>query len=402
MYRALAPPSCFGPITLETGKQMLILRRLFLTVLLLAGVLLLTVRLMYGGGREGFPDRTGEPLFSADVMETVAETEYPPGNIAVAPDGRVFFTLHPEGRPPVNVVHWTGQEAVPWPSADYQPGGSEPLAFQEILSLRIDQQNRLWVLDNAVHGTGQPRLLAFDLDSRELLFRHDFAPDIMPLGSHANDFQVDAEGRYVYIADASLFRKQPALVVVDVQNGSSLRRLDSHPSVLPEDWIPVVAGRSMQVLGLFTVAPGVDSIGLDRQGEWLYYAAVNAGRMYRLPAATLRDPNVSEEQLSQAVEVYAEKTMSDGITTDDAGNLYLSDLEHSAILRLGEDRTMQTLLKDPRIRWPDGFSFGPDGWLYFTCSSLHQVIGFPPSTVLERGPYQVFRFRPGGQAVAGH
>ncbi len=378
------------------------LRRLFVAFLLLLVVLVVAVRVIYGGGRTGFPDRTGAPLYSADVLETVAETGFPPGNIAVAADGRIFFTLHPEGRPPVNVVQWTGEQAVPWPSAAYQPGGSEALAFGEILSLRIDRQNRLWLLDNAVHGTGQPRLLAFDLDSRELLFRHDFSPDVMPLGSHANDFQVDAAGRHVYIADASLFRKQPALVVVDVQQGTSLRRLDSHPSVMPEDWIPVVAGRSMQVLGLFTVAPGVDSIGLDRAGEWLYYAAVNAGRMYRVPAAALRDPKVGEAALAQRVEVYAEKTMSDGITTDDAGNVYLSDLEHSAILRLGPDRQMETLLRDPRIRWPDGFSFGPDGWLYFTCSSLHQVIGLPPSSVRENGPYQVYRFRPGDSGHPGH
>ncbi len=381
---------------------MRLLVRVFFGLVLLLAVLAGVVRFIYGGGTTGFPDRTDAPLFPAGALETVAETEFPPGNIAVAADGRVFFTLHPEGRPPVNVVQWTGDEIVPWPSAAYQPGGSEPLAFQEILSLRIDRQSRLWVLDNAVHGSGQPRILAFDLDTRELMFRHDFAPGVMGLGSHANDFQVDARGEFVYIADASMLGQRPALVVLDVKGGQSVRRLDRHPSVTAEEWIPVVAGRPMQVLGIFNVTPGVDSIALSRDGEWLYFAAVNAGRMYRVRSATLRDASVPEAELGRQVEVYAEKTMSDGITTDDAGNVYISDLEHSAIVRLAPDRSLQTLLRDPRIRWPDGFSFGPDGWLYFTCSALHQVIGLPPSSVARHAPYQVFRFRPGAEAFPGH
>ena len=63
---------------------------------------------------------------------------------------------------------------------------------------------------------------------------------------------------------------------------------------------------------------------------------------------------------------------------------------------------MVTLLRDPRIRWPDGFSFGPGGWLYFTCSSLHQVIGRLPSSLRDNAPYQVYRFRPGTSGVPGH
>ena len=73
--------------------------------------------------------------------------------------------------------------------------------------------------------------------------------------------------------------------------------------------------------------------------------------------------------------------MSDGISMDLEDNVYISDPEHSAILRLDPQRRLHTLVKDPQLRWPDGFSFGPDGWLYVTCSSLHQVIGLPPSSV---------------------
>jgi sugar lactone lactonase YvrE len=102
------------------------------------------------------------------------------------------------------------------------------------------------------------------------------------------------------------------------------------------------------------------------------------------------------------VERFALKTMSDGIATDLEGNLYLSDLEGSAIVLLQADGRLRTLLKDDRIRWPDGFSFGPDGWLYVTCSALHQVIGLSPEDIRAQAPYQIFRFKPGPAGIAGH
>jgi len=62
---------------------------------------------------------------------------------------------------------------------------------------------------------------------------------------------------------------------------------------------------------------------------------------------------------------------------------------------------VETLVKDPRLRWPDGFSFGPEGWLYVTCSSLQHVLFLDPAVMRTNAPYQVFRFKPGTHAVAG-
>ncbi len=94
--------------------------------------------------------------------------------------------------------------------------------------------------------------------------------------------------------------------------------------------------------------------------------------------------------------------MSDGITTDLQDNIYLTDPDESAIVVLGADRKLRTLLKDPMLRWPDGFSFGPDGWLYVTCSALHHVIVKSAGHVRSQAPYQIFRFQPGVPGVPGH
>jgi sugar lactone lactonase YvrE len=132
----------------------------------------------------------------------------------------------------------------------------------------------------------------------------------------------------------------------------------------------------------------------DGAGEWLYFAPVAGGGLYRVRTADLREPRMPWRELENRVERFADKTMSDGIAIDAAGTVYLSDLEHSAVVALGQDRQLRTLLKDERLRWPDGFSFGPDGALYVTCSALHQVIAKTDAEIAAHAPYQVFRFRP--------
>jgi sugar lactone lactonase YvrE len=295
------------------------------------------------------------------------------------------------------VAEWVGGEAVPYPE-----NLPDDLAYQSVLSLRIDRQNRLWLLDNANHGTGTPRILAIDLATDEVVHRHDFSSDIAGIGSHLNDFQVSPDGTKIYIADASILGLDPALVVYDVEHERARRLLEGHPSVTPDPYVPVVQGRTMLILGIFAIRPGVDSIALDRDGEWLYFAPVTDNHMFRIRRADLDDEALAPEELAQRVERFALKTMSDGITTDRDGNIFLTDPDQSAIVMMEPLGTLRTLIKDPVLRWPDGFSWGPDGYLYVTCSALHQVIMRSRSHVRSKGPYQIYRFRPGSTAPAGH
>ncbi|HEY6564648.1 MAG TPA: L-dopachrome tautomerase-related protein, partial [Pirellulaceae bacterium] len=290
---------------------------------------------------------------------------------------------------------------VPYPSEAMQHKNAEGPHFDTVLSLRIDRQGRLWTLDNAEHGLGQPRILAFDLATNALVHQFDFPATCAGLGSHLNDFQVAPDGKTVYIAEASIFAKTPAIVRYDIDTKRCVRLLEGMPSVLPDPYVPTVQGRTMIVFGIFAIRPGVDSIVLDTNGEWLYHAAVTSTRMWRVKAADLLDDSLRPAELAQRVDAFADKTMSDGLSIDLENNVYLTDPEHSAIVRLRQDRTLETLVKDPKLRWPDGLSFGPDGWLYVTCSALQHVIGRLPSQVRSQAPFKIFRFKPGPMGVPG-
>lgn len=355
------------------------------------------------GGTERLEDRTTAPILAGTVLERVAALDYPPGNIAVSNTGRIFFTYHPDGGPPVNVLELVAGAPVPYPSEAFQwrnnPGA---LYFDSVLSLRIDLQGRLWTLDHARFARGQPRLLAFDLASNEVVHDYKFPSGVAPFLSMLNDFQVSPDGAKIYIAESSPIRQNPAIIVYDTVKRSSRRLLENHPSVRAGYYVLQAPGRDMIFFGFYNMRVGIDSIALDKRGEWLYYGPLTGDRLYRIRTADLNDESLDEAALSARVEDYGPKTISDGLTMDEHDNVYITDPEHSAILRLGPDRQLTTLVKDPFLRWPDGFSFGPDGWLYVTCSALHHVLFVSRDRMRANAPYHIFRFKPGPMGVPGH
>jgi len=373
-----------------------------LVVAALSCAILVAALLILLGGGERLPDRSRPPSISPDAVLKVADLDYPPGNIAVSADGRIFLTLHPDGHPPLQVVELVDGKPVAFPNEEFQNESDRVPWFQSILALRIDSLGRLWVLDFARFGRGTPRIVAFDIATRSLVHEYAFPASVAGLASMLNDFQVDAEGRYIFIAETSPVLQRPAIIVYDSVSRTSRRVLDSHPSVQSEKLV-IEAGQRRMMLpgGLLPLRIAVDSIALSRDGTWLYYGAVTGSRLYRIRAADLTNDKLTPQDLASRVETFADKPLTDGLSTDDAGNVYLTDMEHSAIHRLSPDGILETLIAHPRLRWPDGLSFGPGGWLYVTCSALQDVLFRSPEDVRAHAPYQVWRFSPGVAAAPG-
>jgi sugar lactone lactonase YvrE len=234
------------------------------------------------------------------------------------------------------------------------------------------------------------------------VLHHVFARADAGVGSFFNDFQVSPDGATVFIADINVFGNRPALVVFDVATRTARRLLQGDASVKEQEWLIRAPGRDMLILGgLLTLRPAVDSIALDARGEWLYYGPMAHTSLFRIRTADLLDRTLSAPELAKRVEKYGDKPLSDGLSMDAEDNVYVTDVEHRGIARIAPDRTLHTLIKDDRVRWADGLSFGPDGWLYVADSAIQDHLFKSKSYIREHAPYFLWRFKPGPSGTPG-
>lgn len=371
------------------------MKKILLFLLLIVIVLLAVVRLRYGGG-EPYPDLSTPPIRGAYELEAVLAYPEPIGNVAVSADGRIFFTVHPESRPTGNrLLEHVNGASVPYPDVESQLD-----LFDTVLGLVIDSRNRLWSIDHGFHGLRRPRLLAINLADGEILFDYRLPKDVAPAGSFLQDLQVSIDGSTVVIADASFIRKQPALVVVDVTTGDARRVLEGDASVAAENTLIRAGGSAMSYLGgIYSLRGGVDGIALGP--EWLYFAALNGSGLYRVRLADLQNSGLSAPELANRVERLADKPLSDGLSVDVGGNVYITDVEHNAISIVGSDGSVLTLVRSRNLRWPDALSFGPEGWLYVADSALQDVILKSRRHIDEQAPYRIFRINTGTEGYPG-
>ena len=366
---------------------------LFLLILIIAIIIVVGIR--YGGG-EPYPDLSSTPMLSDDALEEVLSYAEPIGNVAVSASGRVFFTVHPESRPQGNkLLEFVDGAAEPYPD-----GTSQPRLFDTVLGVAVDRKNRLWTIDHGNHGTRTARLLAFDLETGDLVHDQRFDAQIAPGGSYLQDLQVSADGRTVVIADTSFWRKRPAIIVYDIGTATARRVLESHQSVSAEDYLIYNHGTAMSFMGgIVTLRGGVDSIALGQ--EWLYFGAINGSGLYRVQLRDLTNAAIPNSQLAARIEHVTIKPLSDGLSIDVDGNVYGTDVEHGSIFLVDTEQELHTVLRSQQIRWPDSLSFGPDGWLYIADSALGDVVLKPRDHIKAHGPYKIFRFQPGTEGIPG-
>lgn len=362
--------------------------------LALLALALLVIKLFYGGGRP-YPGVTGTPMVAAHEVEVAASLQLPLGNVAVSDQGRVFFNIHPFAQAhrfqDAFVFELVDGTPVPFPSAELQP------ELQFTFGMTTDRQGRLWLTSPATSERAQTRVVAIDLATGHVVVDHLFEPGV---ARGAQDLRVSADGRTMYMADTGTLRfTEAALLVVDLDSWAVRRVLAGHPSTQPQDWyIQTAHGPNRVAGGLITFAIGVDGIALDPEGKWLYYATMTHDTLYRIPTSVLLDGSLEPEAVASAVQAVGPKPLSDGIATDAAGRVLVTDVEHGALVRMTPAGKLETLMVHPDIVWSDGVSVAPNGDVYVTDSAIPSYLDpwlRPPSrAALDRGaPYGLYRLR---------
>ncbi|EDX83353.1 hypothetical protein S7335_570 [Synechococcus sp. PCC 7335] len=343
-------------------------------------------------------------------VEIVAELDIMPGNVTVSQDGRIFATVHGRGRGDAQLIEVTGRttwEAFPNEAWNAPPGsGSDVLHTPH--GVVIDSRDRLWVIDhgNWLPEAQRPKLLSFDINTRELLYRYDFdeteAPGQFPQGQFMQDLAVDAERGFVYIADSSAQR--PAIVAVDI-NQNTVRRFENHPSFLNEDRVVVMVEGEVWTVTTpdgrsFPAGSPMNPITLSADGETLFFGAVRGLTWYSLPTQLLRN-GASDQEIGEAIEVAGSKPVTDGVSTDAEGNHFFTNVAANAVDMLSPDGRTVRLAQDPRFLWLDSVRFGPDSWLYASVNQLHRAPNFNNGESQVELPFLIARIWTGTEGQVG-
>lgn len=276
-----------------------------------------------------------------------------------------------------------------WNRWDLKPSTVDK-EFVCVQSVVADDQDSLWVLDPAAPllgpvVAGGAKLVRIDLSTNQVTHVYSFASDVVKPESYLNDVRIDTKRNTAYMTDSGA----GGIVVLDIESGKAHRALDGHPSVLAEQGISIsVNGKP--VLGPTGQPPrfNSDGIALSSNGEYLYYQALTGATIYRVKTSALR------ESAAPAVEQVAKTFPADGLWMDAEDRLYLSNINESAVYRLLKDGTLEKLVADTRLQWPDTFSQGPDGSIYITSSHINDAPTFNQGKSVRTEPYTVFRFLP--------
>jgi sugar lactone lactonase YvrE len=377
--------------------------KLFLTVLSVLIVLVGIVKIKYGIGKEYRDLGAGLPP-EAFTLEKLIQLDYPPGNLAVADNGDVYFNYHPlakaERFAPATVFKWSKGHIEPFPSLEAQK------EFQGTFGMTIDKQGRIWFIEPASLDFKHTRVSAFDLKTKKRVEFFEF-----PEGqaSFAEDIRVTADGKHVILPNPGLFRfTTSGLVIYSVVDHTFYAMKSDHPCLSPEDWVMQTPyGPNRLLWGLINFAAGIDGIEISEDQKWLYLAPMTNSRLCRIPMAVVLDPSLSPETFARSVEVVGQKPMSDGIAIDPEGRVVITDVEHGAIMALNPTtKKLSELGGSKDIAWPDGIVVANDGDVYFTDSAIpsyiDQLVRPPKEAKLQQHrPYFIYRLKKSRDTASG-
>jgi sugar lactone lactonase YvrE len=325
---------------------------------------------------------------AAGPLTQVAQFDHQVTGVAVTEDGRRF----------VNFPRWTDDAPIsvaevlndgslqPYPDArwnEWRNARANELSVTDhfvcVQSVVPDGQGNLWVLDPGAPGNekilpGAPKLVKIDLRTDAVTKVIPVPEDVALQGTYLNDIRFSPDGRMGYITDSGT---RGAIIVVDLESGRSWRTLDGHSSTQVDKTVTVALdGKPLRRPDGRQPMFAADGIAISNDGSTLFYQALTGKTLYSIDTNLLRQ-DVPEAQRTGSVKTVAQTHVADGLWMSKAGVLYLTSPTDYAIKRLNGS-TVETVLTDRRLRWPDTFSEGPDGRMYVTASHIQDTQWFKP------------------------
>ena len=327
------------------------------------------------------------------ALKQVASFQHQATGVAVTKDGRIFlsFPRWTEDSP-VSVGELKDGQVTPYPNTEMN-GWRNALKdkveaknhFVCVQTIETDHSGHLWVLDPAAPAMGAlvpgaAKMVKIDLATNSAVQTIFFDDNVAPQGSYLNDVRFSPDDKVAYLTDSGA---KGALVVVDLTSGKARRVLDGDPSTQPDPDVTVTwDGKPLRRPDGRGVDFAADGIALSPDGKTLYSQAIKGKTLYSLPtsalspgfAATVTPEAMADKSLRGRIEVVGENGPADGlIISRHDGKMYVTGPQTNSIgvrdlSRKGGEPSL--VLQDPKLRWPDTFSEGADGTIFFTTSHI--------------------------------
>jgi sugar lactone lactonase YvrE len=319
--------------------------------------------------------------------------------VAVSKTGRMFVS-YPRWQGPHDsdvVEVQSNGIARPFPDKDWnsweknQSGSNKWVCVQAVY---VDDKDQLWVVDPAapemesVQGNGA-KLVRIDLNNNRVVRTYNLS-ELAGKNSYLNDVRVDTVSNIAYLTES----KEGGIVVLNTDTGNARMVLRRQAPVLADPNHPLTIGGSELQRNGKPMKVNSDGIALSPDRQWLYFKPLSDTKLYRIHTADLRDALVTGADVEKKAEDLGSNfTCSDGMIFDQRGNLYLSDMEHDAIVQVTPARKLQVVAHDKRLIWPDTFAWSPDGALYVTCSQIQNMPWSHNGRSTRTTPYAIYKLR---------
>lgn len=332
-----------------------------------------------------------------DIIATL-DADTPPGNIAIGADGRIFLSIHAFFSQSLRIAELLPDGSTkPYPNEDWAfiPESPNDNGIYDVLGLNVDREGVLWILDTS-GADRSGRLIGWDTKAETLHRIIYLGAPFVEADSFLNDLSIDRDHDFVYIADTGI----AAILVVNLKTGA-VRRVLKGSKVTSAEPIDMVIDGKIVTLGGQNARLGINPITIDHKSEYVYFGAMTGTSVYRVRTADLRDAALLDEDLIKRVERYGDKPISDGITIDDKGYVYITSITDDSLGVTKPDGTYEALVKRDDLSWPDGLAVGPDDYIYATINELHRSPVLNGGENAAKGEFKVIRIKALSEATTG-
>ncbi|KAF1944510.1 hypothetical protein EJ02DRAFT_371382 [Clathrospora elynae] len=365
-------------------------------------------------------------------LEAIHDSQKPSTGLAIDSEHNLYLTYpRNDGQTPNNVVICTSyNDEKPWPNARIQncTNGQDPsTCFINVQNIVRDDRGRLWVVDSGIPYNATPdsnalfggaKLMSFNETTAEHLRTYVIPQELLSNRMNLNDMRVNttlggSQG-YAFMTDAS---RNSSLVAVDLENGSTVRRLFNTSVVrADENYVGSYGGELIYSWngtkkGHLTTA--ADGIALA-SGNF-YWGVLASRRFYYISQEILVSPNKTDAEVLAAVQNPGQcGSEQAGFSADNRGRVYIAASEQNAIYYVdtlesevnmtvngnepggsgfipAEDYVVKTLVRNAMIQHADSMAI-LDGWLFLNTNQLTLGPSYQYNNAdKRRGPFRSFR-----------